>query len=132
MYIFSSSIYTADLSAGTAIKNNLYKFTVSVKLPDFYPDQNLGSEEKTNQLSKKLSICHLVNFHSHLRFGIMCTDINRVFVLHKCAVRILANLKPGTYCRDEFKIFNILPAPAVYMCEEKSAYFPKKHYTTSL
>lgn len=60
-------------------------------------------------------------FDSHLRYGITVwggttqSNLNRVLVLQKKAIRVLANLQPLDSCRNAFKSLEILTVIALYI-----------------
>lgn len=60
-------------------------------------------------------------FDSHLRYGITVwggtteSNLNRVLVLQKKAIRVLANLQPLDSCRDSFKSLEVLTVIALYV-----------------
>lgn len=68
-----------------------------------------------------LLMVYHANFHSHLKYGILnwgrSSTVERVFILQKYAIRILAKLGFRDSCRDSFKKLNILTLPGVYILE---------------
>ncbi|KAG8272266.1 hypothetical protein J6590_044925 [Homalodisca vitripennis] len=44
-------------------------------------------------------------------------NLQRVLILQRHAVRILAGLKPGESCKDAFREWGILTVPAIYIIE---------------
>lgn len=68
-----------------------------------------------------LKTLYYANFHSHLRYGIVnwgnSSNVARVFLLQKYAVRILSNLNYRETCRNSFKNLKILTVAGLYILE---------------
>ncbi|XP_046685907.1 uncharacterized protein LOC124371605 [Homalodisca vitripennis] len=62
-------------------------------------------------------------FETHIRYGLAVwggtskTNMNRILILQKKAIRILANLHPLESCREAFPTLNILTVTALYIQE---------------
>ncbi len=61
--------------------------------------------------------------HPHLSYGLCLwgncseTKIQRIFVLQKTAIRIIARLKFRESCREHFKALSILPISSLYILD---------------
>lgn len=138
--VFTSNRSNLEVDDGTFINGKFIEFTPSVKLLGLWLDNHLVWDEHIKQLSKKLSSAcfglraiskqcsqnivrtlYFASFHSHLRYGIvhwgLSRDFQRIFILQKYAVRIIANLKFGDSCRNAFKELRIFTAIGVYIYE---------------
>lgn len=64
---------------------------------------------------------YYANFNSHMRFGIVnwgaSSQVNRIFILQKYAVRIISGLNRRNSCRNAFKDLNILTLAGTYILE---------------
>uniref|UniRef100_A0A1B6K8M1 Reverse transcriptase domain-containing protein n=1 Tax=Graphocephala atropunctata TaxID=36148 RepID=A0A1B6K8M1_9HEMI len=62
-------------------------------------------------------------FETHLRYGLLVwggtstTNLQRVLIIQKRAIRIIKGLKPQETCREAFKEYNILTVTALYILE---------------
>jgi len=111
-----------------------------IKLLGFYVDNQLNYSAHIDHLCKKLSsVCfglrtmsnqcsetilktlYYANFYSHLKYGIIhwgrASNVNRVFILQKYAVRIIKKIKPLESCRDAFKDLQFLTFTGLYIYE---------------
>lgn len=74
-----------------------------------------------NKEATRTAYCAL--FESHIRYGIILwggssnKNLERILVMQKRALRIMAGLHPRDSCRQVFKNFNILTVVAVYVIE---------------
>ncbi|KAG8292079.1 hypothetical protein J6590_108613 [Homalodisca vitripennis] len=105
-------------------------------------DEDLSWTQHINLLCKKLSTglyvlrrvrsisdttttktAYYALFESHIRYGIAVwggttnTNLQRVFLKQKRAIRILGNLQPRETCRDTFKSLKILTVISIYILE---------------
>lgn len=68
-----------------------------------------------------LRIAYFALFHSRLLYGTIfwgnSSRVNKIFILQKAAVRLLANAPFGSHCRELFKEFGILPVPCIFIYE---------------
>jgi hypothetical protein len=134
------------------ISDDEIEFDTSAKLLGVFVDQNLKWNHHIDSLCKRLSktvfalrvlknivsfdvlkMVYYAHFQSALSYCIeiwgQCPDylLNRVFVLQKRAIRIIAGVPYRTSCRETklFKTLNILPLPALYIAQV--LIFMKKH-----
>ena len=74
---------------------------------------------------------YYANFHSHLRYGITnwgnSAHINRVFILQKYAIRIIAGLGFRESCRPSFKNLKILTVAGIYILEVCTFVYKNQH-----
>jgi hypothetical protein len=105
-------------------------------------DEDLSWTQHINSLCSKLStglyvlqrmksisdtnttkIAYYALFESHIRYGIAVwggttiTNLQRVLMKQKRAIRILGNLQPRESCRESFKKLNILTVISLYILE---------------
>lgn len=82
-----------------------------------------------------LRTLYFANIHSHLKYGILnwgnSTNMHRVFILQKYAIRIIASLKMRDSCRDSFRNLKILTVPSIYVMEACCYVFTNKHVLLS-
>lgn len=68
-----------------------------------------------------MRIVYFSLIHSRLSYGITLwgnsSTVNRVFLLQKAAVRLVADVSNAHSCRNIFKKYNILPLPCLYILE---------------
>lgn len=70
-----------------------------------------------------LKTAYYALFETHIRYGITLwggssnSNLNRVLVLQKKAVRLMANLPPRESCREAFKNLQILTVGSIYIVE---------------
>lgn len=66
-----------------------------------------------------LRTAYFGTFHCHLVYGVTLwgnsVDSNKIFVLQKAALRIMARAITGCHCQPLFKQFSIMPLPCIYM-----------------
>lgn len=64
---------------------------------------------------------YYANFYTHLKYGIIywgkATNVNRVFILQKYAIRIIKGLNFGESCRQAFKYLSFLTVAGLYIYE---------------
>lgn len=78
---------------------------------------------KTVSTEEAARVAYYALFESHLRYGTVVwggtsrDSLQRVLVLQKRAVRMLAGLKTRDSCRDAFKLLRILTVPSLYIME---------------
>lgn len=120
---------------GTELKscdaNKLLGVTFDVHLQWTHHIENLCTKLRTSCYALKfmskhcsqevLKTLYYANFHSHLRYGIVnwgnSSNVARVFLLQKYAVRILSNLNYRETCRNAFKNLKILTVASLYILE---------------
>lgn len=82
--------------------------------------------------SKILLTLYYANFHSHLRYGILnwgtSTQVKRVFIIQKYAIRIIAGLEYRQSCRAAFQNLKILTVVGTYILEVCTYVY--KNFTT--
>jgi len=143
------------------MNNNNIEFNDHAKLLGVCVDRNIKWNYHIDSLCKRLSktvfalrvlksvVCfdvlkmvYYAHFQSSLVYCIeiwgQCPDylLNRVFVLQKKAIRILAGVPYRTSCRETklFNVLNILPLPALYVAQvlifmkKHPEYFSKCHF----
>lgn len=108
----------------------------NVKFLGIIIDNKMSWKQHINELSGRLSksifmlrkivnivdvnvarIAYFAIFHSYINYGIvlwgLSTDTNRIFILQKRAIRLLAKVKMGTHCRPLFQKLKILTLPCL-------------------
>jgi hypothetical protein len=66
-----------------------------------------------------LKLVYFAYFHSVMSHGVIfwgnSTDSNRVFIIHKKIIRVMAGVKRRVSCRELFKKFNIFPLASGFL-----------------
>lgn len=132
--------HTCNNRNNVEVNNTNFILSQSAKLLGVTFDHNLQWSNHINTMCEKLrkncfalrSIkfhcsqnvllsLYYANIHSTIRYGIItwgtCSQVQRVFILQKYAVRILEGLSGRESCREYFKKLNILTVFNIYIYE---------------
>lgn len=78
---------------------------------------------RTISTIEAVKLAYYALYESHIRYGIIVWgstpggNLQRVLILQKRAIRILAGLKPRDSCREAFREWGILTVPSIYITE---------------